>query len=128
MKMLFTIVAMCITLSAAADVHRFIADEIIKECKAEVTQDTKEGGIVVIRASLPAGYTDGMLQQKVNRVFNTQFAIFEMYSELVGREVNIKESRRVWRKGEGIQMIADVDGRTMLIGYVRETQKLIIIY
>ena len=126
-KLLFIIAAMCFTLSAAAGLHRFIADEIIKECRAEITEDTP-GDINIIRASLPQGYTESMVHNKVNRVFNTQFAIFEKYSELTGRTVNIKQSRRTWRKGEGIQLIADVDGRTMLIGYNNETNELIIIW
>lgn len=124
-KLLFIIAAMCLTLPAAAGLHRFIADEIIKECRAEITEDTP-GDINIIRAALPGVYTESMVHQKVNRVFNTQFAIFEKYSELTGRQVNIKESRRTWRKGEGIQLIADVDGKTMLIGF--NQGELIIIY
>ncbi len=127
MKTLTLLAAMCLTLSASADIHRFIADEILKECKADVHTDEK-GNINIIRATVPSGYTDNIIQQKVNRVFNTQFEIFEKYSEMIGQEINIKDSRRAWRKGEGIQMLADIDGRVMLVGYIRETNELIIIY
>ena len=108
------------------DVHRFIADEVTESLRAD-SIEVSEGNINVLTAYLPNVHQDEVAR-RVNMVFSTHFTIFDKYAELTGRELNVKDSRRTWRKDEGVQLIANVDGKVMLIGFDNKTNKLIIIW
>ncbi len=120
---------MLVTLTTSSQsLYEFLSNEIIEATKAEITEETT-GVVRVIRATTPEGITNDLVISKINRIFNRQDLLLDTYYELIGKERDsYTDIKKAWRMIDGVQLIVIVDDRSMLIGFNKDTNELMIIW
>ncbi len=111
--MLMTIVAMCITLSAAqAQIQRVAALMIIEKSNGTITSEGSDDSVKHIEADIPQHHTEDFVKMDVADMVRK-------YSDISVRDT--------WhRRGDAIQISLDVDGNLVVVNYNKKINLMII--